>query len=152
MSQMTKSEKRYLKEVSDKHGPHPSLMIVAALEDLHKTIKAGFRIDMEIWVKRSSPTCAACYAGSVMLQSLEALKDDKRSPCDYQGEVQYMLIALNRLRSGFLSSAYSILDREFPEAMTPDRSIPRYDVDPDAWERGMWELADYIQEHDPIRL
>lgn len=118
----------------------PSKLIRLALKDLEESINQGMSVDMNCWVeKQQEGTCAVCFAGAVMMQSLNASKiletdsctgpDDMSSKLAISESDRYALHALNEFRLGRAYAGLSFLDLEDVGPSGMKFHIPLYSED-----------------------
>lgn len=158
----------------DKLPNLPSELVTFALQHL-KIVEADehVKIDMFCWVKVpqtaltneqynfDSGVCQVCLAGAVMLgvfrdqtkQAFDANKKYRQTVIPYEllsfgvSESDYdKLSALNFLRVGYLSDAYTTLKRKRPDSMLPLRTVTAYEVNKERFYEDMESLVDYLKK------
>jgi hypothetical protein len=126
-----------VKEALREAQPVTSLvsLIRVAIEDGRKMLAArqDIRPDWAMWYRSMSNEgpCTACFAGAVMLGTLDGLGKHRLENCDVIGShelaIQYRrtqyaaLVALDRTRRGDLWGAYSALGRWYLGDGKPER-------------------------------
>lgn len=121
----------------------PSELIRLALADLREAEKSPhYVVDMASWHQPTvGARCLVCLAGAVMAFSLGTNFDYDVSPRHFPPDTGFKLNAINDLRTGYASAAFSALGLEVEDSNRFDREIVPYRADREAFHREMEALA-----------
>ena len=143
----------------------PSEMIMQAIEDTKACeLDDKYRINMRTWhggidKNHSESVCEVCFAGSVMAKSGRVKITKEVEPYDFNVTAKKKFKALNDLRLGDISVAFSILRITWPEESIIDEygsncyeslvssyvDVAGYHENRDKFFEDMFDLACYLQ-------
>jgi hypothetical protein len=132
------------KKTQPKLPNKPSELILLALADLVKVERSkNYVVDMGTFHTKydDDEPCHVCLAGAVMAKSLSIPSDVFVAPRDFESDTKRKLLALDRFRQGWASSAFIRLKRSYRRGFSFDREITPYEEDPRAFKREMRRLA-----------
>lgn len=104
----------------------PSDLAELALRDMRKAIRSPrYHISMGEW-HVPNETCAVCAAGSIMAFTLNARREDRLEPHAFPAPTARKLNAIDDLRMGDVSEAFTTLGRSYAKGEKFDCDIAYY--------------------------
>ena len=135
----------------------PSKLLKVAIADLQASVKAGMKVDMNLYYRKNDAECTVCLAGAVMARSLNAAAKIKKVAGDSEGDrmlysssfprEELALMALDDLRVGDIQMAFAHLGLRKPEEynMVGSVSVPYYEEGHKEFVQAMKALAKELE-------